>query len=364
MEIIEKMGFKCGLVGMPNVGKSSIFNLLTKQKIPANNYPFCTIDPNIAFVEVPDQRLEKLVEINKSKNVINASIEFVDIAGLIKGASKGEGLGNEFLSNIHGTDVIAHVVRFFKDKEILHVKDKYTPYEDYQDINLELILADINTTEKYLERFKKSKLDNKDKELLTSEIKELLSHLSKDNFASSFKFSEELSSLTDFKLLTNKPMFVIANINDQSDDSEIREFKKALHSDIEFVSIDVKLEQELMELNVEEQAEFLTDLGLSQNALSRIITLGYNLLGLKTFFTAGPKETRAWAAKKDFNARDCSGIIHTDIMKGFIRAETVAYSDYVKHNGEQGSKTGGVWRQEGRDYIVEEGDVIYFRFNV
>ena len=364
MGIIEKMGFKCGLVGMPNVGKSSIFNLLTKQKIPANNYPFCTIDPNIAFVEVPDKRLDRLVEINQSKNIINASIEFVDIAGLIKGASKGEGLGNEFLSNIHSTDVIAHVVRFFKDKEILHVKDKFTPLEDYQDINLELILADINTTEKYLERLKKSKLVNKEKEVLTCEIKELLNHLSKDNFASSFKFSEELASLSDFKLLTNKPVFVIANINDQSDNDEITKFKKALHPDVQFVSIDVKLEQDIMELNEDEQAEFLKDLGLSEDALSRIITMGYNLLGLKTFFTAGPKETRAWAAKKDFNARECSGIIHTDIMKGFIRAETVAYNDYIKHNGEQGSKTGGVWRQEGKDYLVEEGDVIYFRFNV
>ena len=246
----------------------------------------------------------------------------------------------------------------------MHVKDKYTPLEDYQDINLELILADINTIEKYLERLKKSKLDNKEKEVLTSEIKELLNHLSKDNFASSFKFSEELSSLTDFKLLTNKPMFVIANINEQSDQHEISEFKKSINTDVQFVSIDVKLEQDIMELNKDEQAEFLKDLGLSEDALSRIITMGYQLLGLKTFFTAGPKETRAWAAKKDFNARDCSGIIHTDIMKGFIRAETVSYRDYVKYNGEQGSKTGGVWRQEGKDYIVEEGDVIYFRFNV
>jgi len=364
MEIISKMSFKCGLVGMPNVGKSSIFNLLTEQKIPANNYPFCTIDPNIAYVQVPDKRLSALGETNKSENVVNASIEFVDIAGLIKGASKGEGLGNEFLGHINSTDVIAHVVRFFKDKEVIHVKDNYTPLEDFEDINLELILADIGTLEKYLERFKKSKTDPKEKEILSTEMTALLNHLSEDNFASSFVFSEELSALTDLKLLTKKPMFVIGNINEQSDQKEIDEFRKQISSDIQFVTIDVGLEQDITELDEKDQEEFLKDLGLTESALSRIISAGYKLLGLKTFFTSGPKETRAWAAKKGFNARDCSGIIHTDIKKGFIRAETVAYSDYIKHNGDQGSKTAGVWRQEGKDYMVEEGDVIYFRFNV
>jgi hypothetical protein len=362
MEIRNKMSFKCGLVGMPNVGKSSIFNLLTEQKIPANNYPFCTIDPNIAYVQVPDKRLNALGETNKSENIVNASIEFVDIAGLIKGASKGEGLGNEFLGHINSTDVIAHVVRFFKDKEVIHVKDNYTPLEDFEDINLEL--ADIGTLEKYLERFKKSKTDPKEKEILSTEMAALLNHLSEDNFASSFIFSEELAALNDLKLLTKKPMFVIGNINEQSDQKEIDEFRKQISSDIQFVTIDVGMEQDITELDENDQEEFLKDLGLTESALSRIISAGYKLLGLKTFFTSGPKETRAWAAKKGFNARECSGIIHTDIKKGFIRAETVAYSDYIKYDGDQGSKTAGVWRQEGKDYMVEEGDVIYFRFNV
>ena len=361
---MKRMGFKCGLVGMPNVGKSSIFNLLTAQKMPASNYPFCTIDPNIAYVKVSDERLDVLADINKSKNIVNTSIEFVDIAGLIKGASKGEGLGNEFLSHINSTDVIAHVVRFFEDKEILHVKENYTPLEDFQDVNLELILSDLSSTEKYLEKLKKNRIDIKGKEKLSDELKHLMEHLSDDKFASSFKFSEELLQCNDFKLLTTKPMFVIANINNQSSSNEIKKFSEEIDSDIKIITIDVKLEQDISELDESEQKDFLSELGYEESVLSRIIGTGYQLLGLKTFFTAGPKETKAWSAKKDFNARDCSGIIHTDIKKGFIRAETVAYNDYVKHNGEQGSKNSGVWRQEGKNYMVQEGDVIYFRFNV
>ena len=358
------MGFKCGLVGMPNVGKSSIFNLLTNQSIPANNYPFCTIDPNNAFVEVPDERLKSLSKINNSKKTISTAIEFVDIAGLIKGASKGEGLGNEFLSHINSVDVIAHVVRFFKDKDIIHVKGSIDPHDDYKDINLELILSDLNQVTKYLGRIKKKKMDHKEKGKLSNLLSSLVAHLEKEKFVSTFENFKDLNIPPDLKLLTSKPMFVIANIDDSYDKNSFSDFKNDLSKNQECILIDTKIEQEISQLSSEDQIEFLKELDISDTALNQIIQTGYNLLGLKTFFTSGEKETRAWSAKKEFNASQCSGIIHTDIERGFIRAETVSYNDYVSHNGEQGSKDNGVWRQEGKDYIVNEGDVIYFRFNV
>ena len=355
------MSFKCGLVGMPNVGKSSIFNLLTKQSISAENYPFCTIDPNNAFVEVPDARLKELAEINKSKRVINAAIEFVDIAGLIKGASEGEGLGNEFLSHIMKTDVIAHVVRFFQDDDVIHVNGSPNPLSDFQDINLELILSDITVTQKYLNNLKKSKRPIKNKIELINDIELLLKHLSNEKPARVFQYTDNLSELTDLKLLTNKPMFVIANVDENIKDID----KFRADNEVEMiVPINAVVEQEIASLNREEQQIFLQDLGMKETALERIIKTGYDLLGLKTFFTSGEKESRAWAAKKNFNASECSGIIHSDIEKGFIRAETISYDDYIKFGGEQGSKNNGVWRQEGKDYLVQEGDVIYFRFNV
>ena len=355
------MSFKCGLVGMPNVGKSSIFNLLTKQSISAENYPFCTIDPNNAFVEVPDARLKKLAEINKSKTVVNAAIEFVDIAGLIKGASEGEGLGNEFLSHIMKTDVIAHVVRFFQDDDVIHVNGSPNPLSDFQDINLELILSDITVTQKYLNNLKKSKRPIKNKIELINDIELLLKHLSNEKPARVFQYTDNLSELTDLKLLTNKPMFVIANVDENIKDID----KFRADNEVEMiVPINAVVEQEIASLNREEQQIFLQDLGMKETALERIIKTGYDLLGLKTFFTSGEKESRAWAAKKNFNASECSGIIHSDIEKGFIRAETISYDDYIKFGGEQGSKNNGVWRQEGKDYLVQEGDVIYFRFNV
>ena len=358
------MGFKCGLVGMPNVGKSSIFNLLTSQKIDAKNFPFCTIDPNIATVEVPDDRLDKLSALNSSKSKVNAVIEFVDIAGLIKGASKGEGLGNDFLTHIKNTDAIAHVVRFFIDDDIIHVNGKPNPDSDFSDINSELMLSDITTLESILNRITKSKNSDKDKNILKDEVSNALDKLNNSNFLDKQDLEKVKEFFPDIKMLTQKPMFVIANVNESTPIEEIEKFKGNLPKDITVVEVDVKTETDLNELSNEEKVEFMNEFNITESALSKIIKTGYGLLDLKTFFTSGEKESRAWAAKKYFNAYECSGIIHTDIQKGFIRAETVSYDDYIKSGSEQASKANGVWRQEGKDYIVTEGDVIYFRFNV
>lgn len=358
------MGFKCGLVGMPNVGKSSIFNLLTSQKIDAKNFPFCTIDPNIATVEVPDKRLDKLSDLNASKNKINAVIEFVDIAGLIKGASKGEGLGNDFLTHIRNTDAIAHVVRFFIDDDIIHVNGKPNPESDFNDINTELILSDISTLESVANRITKAKISEKEKLCLKEEITSALDKLNSSIFLEKKDLEKVQEHFPDIKLLTQKPMFVIANINEDTSEDELDKFKANIAKNIKVVEVNVKVETDLSELSTEERKEFMTEFGIEESALSKIIKNGYNLLDLKTFFTSGEKESRAWAAKKYFNAQECSGIIHTDIQKGFIRAETVSYNDYIESGSEQASKANGVWRQEGKDYIVQEGDVIYFRFNI
>ena len=358
------MGFKCGLVGMPNVGKSSIFNLLTSQNIDAKNFPFCTIDPNIATVEVPDDRLDMLSELNSSKSKINAIIEFVDIAGLIKGASKGEGLGNDFLTHIRNTDAIAHVVRFFIDDDIIHVNGKPNPTADFNDINTELMLSDISTLESVVNRITKSKTSDNEKNTLKSEAIEALDKLNSNEFLNKNDLEKVKEYFPDIKLLTQKPMFVVANINEDTTRTELDNFIKSMPENIKLVEVNVKVETDLNDLSEEEKNEFMEEFGIDESALSKIIRTGYNLLDLKTFFTSGEKESRAWAAKKYFNAQECSGIIHTDIQKGFIRAETVSYKDYVDSGSEQASKANGVWRQEGKEYIVNEGDVIYFRFNV
>lgn len=358
------MGFKCGLVGMPNVGKSSIFNLLTSQKIDAKNFPFCTIDPNVATVEVPDERLDKLSELNSSKSKVNAVIEFVDIAGLIKGASKGEGLGNDFLTHIRNTDAIAHVVRFFVDDDIIHVNGQPNPTSDFDDINSELILSDISTLENLTKRVTKSKSSEKEKSSLLDEVNKAIEILNDNKFLNSNNLKKVKEAFPDIKMLTQKPMFVIANINEDTKKEDIELFKKTLPDNIILVDINVKIETDLNDLSDDDKAEFMEEFNISESALSKIIKTGYSLLDLKTFFTSGEKESRAWAAKKYFNAHECSGIIHTDIQKGFIRAETVSYDDYITSGSEQASKANGVWRQEGKDYIVNEGDVIYFRFNV
>jgi len=358
------MGFKCGLVGMPNVGKSSIFNLLTSQKIDAKNFPFCTIDPNVATVEVPDERLDKLSELNSSKTKVNAVIEFVDIAGLIKGASKGEGLGNDFLTHIRNTDAIAHVVRFFVDDDIIHVNGQPNPTSDFDDINSELILSDISTLENLTKRVTKSKSSEKEKSSLLEEVNTAIEILNDNKFLNSNNLKKVKEAFPDIKMLTQKPMFVIANINEDTNKKDIELFKKILPENIELVDMNVKIETDLNDLSDDEKVEFMKEFNISESALSKIIKTGYSLLDLKTFFTSGEKESRAWAAKKYFNAYECSGIIHTDIQKGFIRAETVSYDDYIISGSEQASKANGVWRQEGKDYVVNEGDVIYFRFNV
>ena len=362
--MVITMGFKCGLVGMPNVGKSSIFNLLTSQKIDAKNFPFCTIDPNIATVEVPDDRLDKLSELNSSKSKINAVIEFVDIAGLIKGASKGEGLGNDFLTHIRNTDAIAHVVRFFIDDDIIHVNGKPDPVSDFNDINTELILSDITTLESITNRITKSKTSEKEKNLLKEEAIKALDKLNNNKFLQKKDLDKVQEFFPDIKLLTQKPMFVIANINENTSKQEINDFIESMPENIKLVQVNVKVETDLDELSEDEKKEFMEEFGIDESALSKIIKMGYSLLDLKTFFTSGEKESRAWAAKKYYNAQECSGIIHTDIQKGFIRAETVSYHDYVESGSEQASKANGVWRQEGKDYVVCEGDVIYFRFNI
>ena len=358
------MGFKCGLVGMPNVGKSSIFNLLTSQKIDAKNFPFCTIDPNVATVEVPDERLDKLSELNSSKSKVNAVIEFVDIAGLIKGASKGEGLGNDFLTHIRNTDAIAHVVRFFIDNDIIHVNGQPNPTSDFDDINSELMLSDISTLENLTKRVTKSKSSEKEKSSLLEEVNTAIEILNDNKFLNSDDLKKVKEAFPDIKMLTQKPMFVIANINEDTNKKDLELFKKNLPENIELVDINVKIETDLNDLSDDEKVEFMKEFNISESALSKIIKTGYSLLNLKTFFTSGEKESRAWAAKKYFNAYECSGIIHTDIQKGFIRAETVSYDDYIISGSEQASKANGVWRQEGKDYVVNEGDVIYFRFNV
>jgi GTP-binding protein YchF len=358
------MGFKCGLVGMPNVGKSSIFNLLTSQKIDAKNFPFCTIDPNVATVEVPDERLDKLSDLNSSKSKINAVIEFVDIAGLIKGASKGEGLGNDFLTHIRNTDAIAHVVRFFIDEDIIHVNGKPNPESDFNDINTELILSDITSLESVMNRITKCKVSEKEKLTLKEEATQALDKLNANTFLEKNDLEKVQETFPDIKLLTQKPMFVIANINEDTSKDELEKFKANIAKNIKVVEVNVKVETDLNELTSEEKKEFMEEFGIDESALSKIIKSGYSLLDLKTFFTSGEKESRAWAAKKYFNAQECSGIIHTDIQKGFIRAETVSYNDYIESGSEQASKANGVWRQEGKDYIVQEGDVIYFRFNI
>ncbi|MEE3087460.1 MAG: redox-regulated ATPase YchF [Pseudomonadota bacterium] len=363
------MSVKCGIVGLPNVGKSTLFNALTEAGIAAENFPFCTIEPNSGIVSIPDTRLDKLAELVAPEKLIPTTVEFTDIAGLVAGASKGEGLGNQFLANIRQCDAIAHVVRCFEDENVTHVANTSDPAADIDTINTELALADLETVEKSLDRVTRvAKSGDKDAQLQVALLEKVKVHLDTAQPVRTLElYKEEQADLESLHLLTFKPVMYIANVDEEgfSDNPHLETVKRiAAGEGAEVVAICNKLEAEIAELENEEKAEFLQDLGMDEPGLDRVIRAGYSLLGLQTYFTAGPKEVRAWTVKAGATAPEAAGVIHTDFEKGFIRAEIVGYADYVNNGGELGAKDAGKWRLEGKDYVVADGDVIHFRFNV
>ena len=363
------MGFKCGIVGLPNVGKSTLFNALTKAGVGAENFPFCTIEPNSGIVPMPDPRLDKLAAIVAPERVVPTTMEFVDIAGLVAGASKGEGLGNRFLATIRETDAIAHVVRCFEDENVTHIASDIDPVRDIEIINTELQLADLETIEKGIARVN-GVAKSGDKEALETKkfLETVQAHIDSGNHARTLSLTvEQKRELRDLHLLTMKPVLYIANVDEDGfeDNAHLDAVRHiADGEDSALVVICNKLEAEIAELEDEERQEFLNDLGVQEPGLDRLIRAGYALLGLQTYFTAGVKEVRAWTVKRDATAPKAAAVIHTDFEKGFIRAEVVAYDDFVTGNGEAGAKEAGKWRLEGKDYLVQDGDVIHFRFNV